>query len=372
MNPFTTCLEHAKELHQYVPVVDAHNDLAGELRLRHLHGESDVIRRYYLEQWKRTGIQLIVSSIYIENQVFFPKETATPGGLWQHYWNTGELCWEQGYQNALEQIAIIKEEILSLPDDLMLVTSRNDLKQIAEKKKIGIMLYMEGLDCIGNDITKIDALYNLGVRGASLTWSRQNLLATGCCTASNFTDISGSITPLGYQVLERMSKLSMFLDISHLNNDGYQDLNNHIKETNLSCPYIATHSNSWTIHPNYRNLTDAQILQLADQNGILGLNANIYIVGANRSDSIQKMCSHILHISHLASFSCIGFGFDLCDSYTRGKKQTDHIPEEDGLANYEDALHLTAHLLELGIPDAELIKLLGANWLRYFSQCLPN
>lgn len=376
-------LEQAKELHRQVPVVDAHNDLAGELRLRHQHDETDVIRRLYLPHWRQAGIQLIVSSIYIENHVFFPSDqsrstisASTAGGsssaaLWQHYWNTGELCWEQGYQVALEQITIIKEEIRTLPDDLILVTSKKDLEPVLTKKKIGILLYMEGLDCVGDDITKIDALYKLGVRGASLTWSRQNLLATGCCTAANFTDIPGTITTLGYQALDCLMKHSMFIDISHLNNEGYDDLCNHINRSNIFLPFIATHSNSWTIHPNYRNLTDAQLKSLACQSGILGINANKYIVGSDGCNPLDKMCEHILYISHFIGFSHIGFGFDLCDSYTRGRDQTDLIEKEDCLENHEEALLLTARLMERGISEAELRQLLGTNWLQYFSQILP-
>ena len=70
-------LKLAEELHRQVPVTDAHNDLAGELLIRHRHGETDVIRHLYLDHWKSAGFQLIVSSVYIENSVFFPEN-------WRH------------------------------------------------------------------------------------------------------------------------------------------------------------------------------------------------------------------------------------------------------------------------------------------------
>ena len=56
-------LKLAEELHRQVPVTDAHNDLAGELLIRHRHGETDVIRHLYLDHWKSAGFQLIVSSV---------------------------------------------------------------------------------------------------------------------------------------------------------------------------------------------------------------------------------------------------------------------------------------------------------------------
>lgn len=60
----------AKRLHNQVPVVDAHNDLAGELLYRHRHGETHVIERLYLPHLKAAHFKLIISSIYVENSVF--------------------------------------------------------------------------------------------------------------------------------------------------------------------------------------------------------------------------------------------------------------------------------------------------------------
>lgn len=376
----------AVQLHQQVPVVDCHNDLAGELLLRHQQGETHVIQRLYLNAWKTAGFQLIVSSIYVENAVFFPMfaATGTSGSKqadhrktkdWDYYWKREQLCWEQGFANALAQLDAIQQEIHELSEELCLVTTAKDIAQIKENGKIGILLYMEGLDCIGMDLSRIHTLHRLGVRGASLTWSRPNLLATGCCTATKHQDISGPITPLGEQAIRILQENSMFLDISHLNNEGWEQVNQLYdtaeKNNRNWLPYIATHSNSYVIFPNYRNLTDRQITALASQGGIIGLNACKYIVGCqNPDDYLDTMCRHMEHIMHVAGIKHVGFGFDLCDSYTIGKYQTESIEREDCLQSHKEALLLTARLLKRGMSEQNVLRIIGLNWLEYFEHLL--
>ena len=162
-------LAQALALHRENPVVDAHLDLAGEILLRHQAGEEDVIRRHYLSDFKKAGIRLVVSSVFVENDNL-----------------------KDGWQNALKQIAALKKEVSGL-DELTFIESSRDLEQLLKGEKIGILLYMEGLDCIGEDIDRINELFKLGVRGASLTWSRPNALAVGCCKAAEHRQIFGPL-----------------------------------------------------------------------------------------------------------------------------------------------------------------------------------
>lgn len=389
----------AKKLHNQVPVADTHNDLAGELLYRHMHGEDRVIERLYLPHLKAAHFKLIVSSIYIENSVFFPKEPTldheSGRKAWNDYFHENVLRWEQGYQNALSQIAALKQEIDACPEELQLVTSVTDLDSVLRNDKIGILMYMEGLDCIGSNLDKLDELYSLGIRGASLTWSRRNLIATGCCTAAKYEDIPGSITEFGFQVINRMQELGMFLDISHLNNEGFTQLKD--------IPYIATHSNAFSVYANYRNLTDEQMELLANRDGIMGLNACKYIVTGSKTTSklsgaskneinmqkehyLDSMCEHVEYIVKTIGASHIGFGFDLCDSYTAGKlgyadvssaiqaalTHNTSFEPEDCLENHEEALLLTARLLERGMDEKSVLLIIGQNWWNFFHTHLPN
>ena len=52
-------LKKAAALHENVPVVDAHLDLAGEILLRSRLGEKEIIRKHYLKNWQTAGTKLI-------------------------------------------------------------------------------------------------------------------------------------------------------------------------------------------------------------------------------------------------------------------------------------------------------------------------
>ena len=73
-------LERAVKLHKDNPVVDAHLDLAGEILLRKRNGERDIVKNHYLNHLKAAGINLIFSSIYIENGVLEEGKGKEPRG----------------------------------------------------------------------------------------------------------------------------------------------------------------------------------------------------------------------------------------------------------------------------------------------------
>ncbi len=339
-------LKQAMELHRQYPVVDAHLDLAGEILLRHKAGEKDVVKNHYLKHFKTAGMDLVVSSVYVEN-----------------------VNLNKAWENALNQIAALKDDISGL-SEVCLVLSKRDLEQAIAEGKIGILLYMEGLDCIGEDIEKIEELYSLGVRGASLTWSRANALAVGCCSATRHIQIPGRITETGIRTVKKLEACSMFLDVSHLNDEGYEQLLGIAQR-----PFIATHSGSRTVYDNYRNLTDEQMKALAEQKGIMGINGCKYIAGSLTGNHLEMLCRHVEYETEIIGAERVGFGFDLCDSYGRAREKLNGVPEEDTedcLLHHGQMPLVTAALLQRGMNRQELCQIIGNNFVTYFKNVLPD
>ena len=173
-------LKKAKEMHRKYPVADAHLDLAGEILIRRKLGEENVIKKHYAENWKKAGLNVVISSVYV------PTRILEEGGAWE---------------DTLAQIKALKEDLEPLAD-FLLITDKEGLNEAVRGEKTGILLYMEGLDCIGEDISLIEELYCMGVRGASLTWSRKNALATGCGKAGEYRQISGGLSKYGRKAVE--------------------------------------------------------------------------------------------------------------------------------------------------------------------------
>lgn len=337
--------EEACRLHRTYPVVDTHLDLAAEIYYRRRNGEREVIRSHYLEPLKKAGVRLVVSSVFLEN----------------------EDLPARGLELTLGQIAALYEDLESVKEEVRLVRSKSEILQVIEEGKIGILLYMEGLDVLTWDCSMLRCFYEMGVRGASLTWSRRNYLGEGSCTAGEYRQVRGGLSELGKKTVRELELLHMFVDVSHLNDDGFADLAGVAAK-----PFIASHSNARTIHDNYRNLTDDQIRLLSGRGGVMGMNACSEIVGAVPGPAgISKMCDHIEHIIRLAGPEHVGIGLDLCDAYyaARAKKELP-AQRDDCLKDHSDLILLTAELLRRGGREEDIARILGGNFLRYFCDVL--
>ncbi len=336
----------AAELHKEYPAVDAHLDLAGELLFRVQNKEENPLRGRYLEHLRAGGFRLIVSSVYL-------RDSELP---------------EAGLRNALDQISVLLDEV-EKNREFCMVRTREDMERALEEGRIGILLYMEGLDCIGKDLRLLRVLWELGVRGASLTWSRRNDLASGCCRAGEQVQIPGGLSPEGIRAVEEMERLGIFLDVSHLNDDGFEDVCRIAKK-----PFAATHSNSRSVHVHYRNLTDRQMEILAERGGVIGLNGCDSIVGCTGGeDPLEMLCRHVEHEIQTVGIEHVGLGLDFCDSYTEAEPGFARmIRPADCLGNHSRAPELTAALLQRGMSREDAEKFIGGNWISFFRKVLPD
>lgn len=351
-------LKRAEKLHEQFPAADGHLDLAGEILLRSKAGEKDIIKNYYLNHWKKAGLHLIVSSVFVDSRIL--KQQGTQG------------AWE----NALLQLAALEKDMENIVEEVKPVRSKGELSAVLKENKIGIITYMEGLDCIGTCIDRLEKLFSRGVRGASLTWSRNNSLANGCCKARERIQIPGGLSRAGKEAVQEMERLSMFLDISHLNDDGFEDIAELAGK-----PFVATHSCAKAVYENYRNLTDTQMETLAGQGGIMGINGCKHILGSQSGNHLEMLCRHIEYAVDKIGASHVGYGFDLCDSYDAAESALAGKTEEKGkqerelhdcFLNHSQLPLLTAALLQRGMDEADVIQIMGGNFLSYFKQVLPE
>lgn len=335
--------ERACKLHKEMAVADLHLDLPGELLFRHQHGEREVLKKHYLPLWQRSGIYLIGASVYVE-------DAALPEG---------------GLRNALLQIAALMEEIEELRGEVALIRNGADLLAAKERRRIGIFLYLEGLDVIGLDLSLLSLFRRLGVCGASLTWSRPNLLACGCCRAGEENPKYGGITEAGLRVLAEMKRLNMFLDLSHLNDEGIElILKQQASGTGSSLPFVlATHADAREVYFHYRNLTEEQIEKIAEAGGIIGVNACTLLTGSVKDGKhLEWLLRHIRYLLKHAGGRGVGLGLDLCSRYEQARLECEGCGQgNDAFLSQEESLLLTAALLEDGIPERQVQGVLGEN-----------
>lgn len=194
------------------------------------------------------------------------------------------------YNNTLKAIDFYNKQINEFSEYIS--------KDINENK-IGALLSIEGGEAIEGSIEKLQNLYSMGVRLMTLTWNYKNQIGNGA--VSGFED---GLTDFGKRVVKEMNSFNMAIDVSHLNVNGFWDVYK-ISEK----PFIATHSNSFTICRHPRNLSDDQLRAIAETNSKVGINLYPVFVDGEKG-SIDNIIGHIDYVMNIVGDNNIGIGCD--------------------------------------------------------------
>src|SRR5439155_24523673 len=93
-----------------------------------------------------------------------------------------------------------------------LATPADEGRAAAARGHSGALMGVEGGHAIENSLDNLDSLYRLGVRYMTLTWNN------GTAWAGSSTDPGrhGGLTSFGREVVGRMNRLGVLVDVSHV------------------------------------------------------------------------------------------------------------------------------------------------------------
>ena len=341
-------LERVMRLHRQAPVIDCHNDS--------------------------------VQAVLLGDQQYnpLPHRPAMPRRLWQKgksgHWDfpraleagqTGQLTnllvpWKKGapYTTAiLKAYRQLQLDLSMAPQMALLATTAADIERAHAEGKIAVMLSIEGAEGIDGELDLLHVYHQLGFRSMGLTWMYRNAVAEG-----NWEDTGAGMSSFGRQVVREMNQLHMLVDVAHATEQTFRDT---LEVT--SAPVICSHTacralvKDFHTHAPSRYLSDEQMKALAAQGGVLGI-----FFSANREldDDTADASALARFIDHAAS-TCgaehVGLGSDHDGGFP-----------PHGLEDIRGLPNLTSALIDLGFSDAELLGILGGNWLRVFRSVLGN
>ena len=321
--------------------IDGHFDMLGDVCTRRRNGEREVIKRLYYPAFAAGHVTGVVASLFVDSC----------------YLPYGAL------ENAMEQVSALHCEIAESQDILMLATCAEDFLEAARQNKLAILMSFEGAEPVSSCMM-LHGFYAMGVRGLGLAWSRRNPAADGCDFMGGLK--KGGLTSYGVDLVHEAEKLSMLIDVSHLSDEGVEDVLN-----STSCPIIATHSNARSIAGNNRNLTDAQMREIARRDGMAGLNGCSIIVSETKEGaSREKLMEHMDHMIDVMGEDHVGFGFDFCDQFLTSSSPKDltRMPyvSFDLVGGHGALPEFIEELRAHGYIEERLKKVAGENWLRLF------
>lgn len=205
---------------------------------------------------------------------------------------------DQKFQAALEQIDYFYKEVLGENSDMVHIKDWSDFDKL-KLGQIGAMLTLEGVDAIGNDLTKLHILYQLGVRSVGLTWNNANLAADGAGEPRG-----GGLTLFGKEIVEFNNRHQILTDVSHLSDKGIWEV------LELADYPIASHSNARGLCDHPRNLTDEQAVAMFNKNGLIHVVYYPPFVKEEGEVKITDLLMHIDHFCSLGGVKHIGLGSD--------------------------------------------------------------
>ncbi|MCC8102943.1 MAG: dipeptidase [Clostridiales bacterium] len=209
---------------------------------------------------------------------------------------------DKAYAGYLREMELNKETILPA------YTAADVEKNYAAGKMSSILTVEDGVTLDGK-IENVDDYYRRGVRMVSLTWNFENSL--GYPQSPDPALHARGLKPFGIKAVRRMNELGIAVDVSHLSEGGFWDV-----EKTTTKPFIASHSCCRGLCNHSRNLTDEQLRALANKGGVCGINYLSRFLhdftGADSDNrtSIEEVVAHLKHMKNVAGIDTLAMGSD--------------------------------------------------------------
>jgi membrane dipeptidase len=366
--------DKAKKLQSSSIVIDTHDDTTQRLldphfdiTVPHTDGNIDVPRM------RDGGLTAIFFSIWIDGKILGP--TAV--------------------KQALDQIDAVREMVRKHPNEFILATTAEDIREAKKQRKIAALMGVEGGHMMGNDLAVLRTFAALGVRYMTLTHMQNNEWAD----SSTATAEHNGLTPFGKDVVREMNRLGIMVDISHVSDKTFYDAL-EVSKT----PLIASHSSCRALCNAARNMTDDMMRDLAKHGGVIQINYHVGFLSQQFRDyeaahpevekeiteEVKKRCGnnesctmvagdqvvrdfmnsgklpkvdwtviieHIDHAVKIAGVDHVGLGSDFDGAVMPlGMQDATHLPQ------------ITDALLKKGYSDSDIRKILGENTLRVLTE----
>ena len=335
-----------REFHHNAIVVDAHNDLPVLLLLRNGELGEQGAQRYWSERWvpeaRAGGVDVQVLPVYVAPEVA-----------------------EASLRATLLQLETLEREAAQTPE-VMLCRTGAEIDAALADGQIALLVALEGTQGIGASVELFSVFHRLGVRMVSFThWSRA-LLAEGSADEE-----TGSRLPAaGVRAVTELERLGILLDVSHLAVASVD----HVLEL-ATRTVVASHSCCRALRDHHRNLSDEHLRAIAATGGVIGMNVLPTFVDET-APTLDRVVDHLEHMAEVAGIDHVGLGPDFLREYMDaiypqyeevlrfgGVDLKAIVP---GLARERDLPNLTERMLERGWAEADVLKVLGENWLRVF------
>jgi len=258
----------------------------------------------------------------------------------------GRLPWSRrGPGAAVDRLLdSLEASAAANPDAFLLARTGAEIRAARAAGRVAGLAGIEGAHALEGDLTRVAHFAERGVVYLGLVHFSANAAAAPA-RGRGRDDLRG-LAPFGCALVEELNRCRLLVDLAHINRRGL------LEAAALSrAPVIVSHSGVSGAHRHWRNIDDDQIRAVAGTGGCIGVIFSRRYLGA---DDLEGVCAHLQHLIRVGGEDtpALGSDFDGMVTPPAGLEDVSRLP------------NLTQALLARGVPERQILKLLGENVLR--------
>lgn len=263
----------------------------------------------------------------------------------------GQLAWYKTMEDLGEMVQIRNYEQLNAHLELWNTSQ--------EKKPIGYILSLEGADSIIT-MDYLEKSYEQGLRAIGPAHYGPGTYAQG-------TNGTGGLGLKGKELLRKIERLGLILDMSHLNDKCFWETMKF-----YNGPMWASHTNCRTLVDHNRQFSDEQIKELINRDAVIGMAMDAWMLASNwirgmsspggLGVTLHTAIDHIDHICQLAGNSNhVGIGTDLDGGFG-----TEQCPSD--IDTISDLQKIPKMLQKRGYSTKDIENIMHKNFLQFLQK----
>ncbi|WP_266077420.1 dipeptidase [Haladaptatus caseinilyticus] len=254
---------------------------------------------------------------------------------------------------TLELLSRLAHEV----DGFRVIRTLSDLDVCLESDILGAIPHLEGAAGVAPDLANLDFLYSAGVRSIGPVWSRPNAFGDGVQSRYPGNPDTGSgLTGAGRDLVQACEDRGIVVDCAHMTEQGFWDVA-ELTDT----PLVVSHSGVHELCPHSRNLTDEQLVTVAESGGVVGITFHEPGLADDPDPdaeiTAETIVDHIEYVSDFVGIEHVVFGSDF-----DGARIPDAVGDVTGLRVIVNGLR------ERGFGDEAIEKITRGNWRRVLAE----
>lgn len=259
------------------------------------------------------------------------------------------------------------------------IDDAGDLTSVKASGKVGVLLSAQISDHFRTP-ADVDTFYGLGQRVSQLTYNLQSRIGAGF-----LENRDGGLTAFGHDIVARMEKVGMVVDLSHCADQTTLDALDAATR-----PPVFTHASARALLPNCsRCKTDEALRKLAAKGGVVGIPMIRFMIRPAPPVTVEHVADHVEHLFKVVGPEHVGIGSDLdMGGLSNGMPATgqpdissqpnfarygaymtaDGMANVDGLNHPKRVFDLTEALVQRKHTDADIKAVLGGSFARVLKE----